>query len=199
MGGLVGTVDIVQGYHADLRIRPHRRPAASGQSKRSKVTVQITSSAAPALCSVARPRACQNAPWSLRRRSAAARRLPAGRQSASNGRLWARARVDAPTTIKIKPKAGADSVRDVNGDARGVREHAAGVVDVQSAPQHEGVAKVHLRPPRLLAGGKIRTGHRRIIGAGPAAERDLQRERGKSHERKLSQRQFAAGRSRRSA
>ena len=45
MGGLSGTVDMVQGYHADAQ--------APARAARSKVVMQMTRKAAPALCRVA--------------------------------------------------------------------------------------------------------------------------------------------------
>ena len=61
----------------------------------------------------------------------------------------------------------------MDGDACGIAEHAALVVEVRPVPQHERVAVIARRPPRALAGREIRAGHRRIIAAGPAAEGDL--------------------------
>src|ERR1700704_6957487 len=74
----------------------------------------------------------------------------------------------------------------MNGDARRVVEHAALIVDVETAPQHEGVAVIAVRPPGALAGRKIQAGDRGVVAAGPAAERGLHGERGKTRERELT-------------
>ena len=109
-------------------------------------------------------------------------RLPRGR-AASRG---------LPTATKLE--AGderAESMREVNRDPRRVGENAALVVDAEAAPQHEGVAVIHVRPPRVLAGRKIRAGHGRIVAAGPAAESDLQHQHGEAREGEWPQTQFA--------
>src|SRR6202789_1552462 len=77
--------------------------AGSGQSNRSKVTVQITSRAAPALCIVARPKGIPKCtmltPMPISSSTAHTSRPP----TTLNARPWARAKVVAPRVIKIRP------------------------------------------------------------------------------------------------
>src|SRR5262249_57981727 len=47
------------------------------------------------------------------------------------------------------------------------------------------VAKVGVRPEAPLAGGEVRTGDRGVVAAGPAAERNLQRQRREPENRQL--------------
>jgi hypothetical protein len=87
----------------------------------------------------------------------------------------------------------AQPMSEVDCDPCGIGEHPALVVDTETAPEHERVLEVHGRPERALTGGKIRTGHRRVIGARPAAEEDLQREQGETRRREGAQRRLRPG------
>ena len=178
---------------AGHRARVPCRSPDSGQSSRSNVTIQTPATPlrrcakSPAAKGI--PKCTMVIPMPICSSTAPISSPPASLQCAGS-----RAR-EASGAEKHQDRAGkqrADPMRHMNGDARGIREHAAGVVDVQSAPQHEGVAKIHVRPPRLLAGREIRAGHRCIIGAGPAAEGNLQQQRGEAPTRaNLRNRQFA--------
>ena len=68
---------------------------------------------------------------------------------------------------------GAQSMREVDRHPGGIGEHPALIVDSESVLQHECRAEIHLRPPRPLAGGKVRACHRGVIRARPAAEKQL--------------------------
>src|SRR5580658_11269983 len=81
----------------------------------------------------------------------------------------------------------------MNGHTRGIGEHTAFVVDSESAPQYERVPIIHLRPERVLAGGKIRTSHRGVVGAGPTAESDLQYQGRETDKGVPTQRRLARG------
>ena len=109
--------------------------AGSGQSIRSKVAMQTTRNAAPALCRVARakgiPKRTMATPMQICSSTAQINKPPAS--------LSARVRARARHTIPVKHqnrayKHGADAMRHVNGNARGIREHAALVVE--SSPRH---------------------------------------------------------------
>src|SRR5882724_13339405 len=52
----------------------------------------------------------------------------------------------------------AHSVSEVDGHPGGILEHAAFVVDPQTAPQDEGIAVIGLRPPGILTFGKVGAG-----------------------------------------
>ena len=78
-----------------------------------------------------------------------------------------------PAAQHDRRHVGAEPVRVMDRDARRRVEHAAFIVDSEPAPQDEGVPEVHRRPLAALAGRKIRAGRGRVVGAGPAAERDL--------------------------
>ena len=68
-------------------------------------------------------------------------------------------------------------MRELDRDARGAIEHAAFVIHADAAPQHEAFAEIVRRPPLADAGREIvAAGERRVVGADPAAERDLHAE-----------------------
>ena len=72
-------------------------------------------------------------------------------------------------------------MREVHRHARGMIEHAALVV--VPSPRHSTNAVLEVRdrgPPLRLAGREVGTRERRVVRARPAAEEDLQRERGEA-------------------
>jgi hypothetical protein len=97
---------------------------------------------------------------------------PSGVRRRPRSRSASQRRAPAPA----RDHERAQPMRQVNGRARRVVEHAALVVGAGS-PRNEGCAEVRLRPPGcVLTGWKVRTGRRRVVAAGPAAEGDLHAE-----------------------
>ena len=65
----------------------------------------------------------------------------------------------------------------LDGDARCAVQHAALIVHADAPPQHEAFAEVRRRQPLAHALGEIQAaGQRRVVGADPAAQRDLDAE-----------------------
>ena len=72
----------------------------------------------------------------------------------------------------------AEPVRHVDGGQRLEGQHAAVGQMAQRPAQREAGLEVHRRPPPALAGRNVLTGQHRIVGADPAAQRDLQHQQG---------------------
>ena len=166
------------------------RIAEAGQRARNSVTRLTTRKAAPALCRVASgrgtPQCTIATPMEICSATASTNRPPAR----ATRRLAPRSRQNSRDPEAEQDRArhqSAQAMRKVNGDARRIRQHAAFVIHLKSVPQDEGVAEIHLRPPGMLAGGKVRAGHGGVIGAGPTAERDLQDQCRKADQGKFSQ------------
>src|SRR3546814_3313268 len=66
-----------------------------------------------------------------------------------------------------------DPVEVVNRDARTRVENSIFVVDAESVPERECLFDVQRRQIAAMTGRQIRTGQRRIVGTGPAAQKDL--------------------------
>ena len=74
-----------------------------------------------------------------------------------------------------------DAMRDVDGGPRLDGEHAAFESRTGLLPQPEAGLEVRSRPPLSMARGKVRTGERRVVRAGPAPEGDLKHEHPEPH------------------
>ena len=99
----------------------------------------------------------------------------------SAARLQGREMRKMPRAAAAVPATTApDAMREMDGNARGMIQHAAGVVDAEAAPQDECVLVVGLGDPLVLALGHVRAGDRGVVAAGPAAEGHLHRERRES-------------------
>ena len=152
------------------------RRARRARARRISSVSTTTSAAAPAgVRRPPRPAASRAARCRARWRvchsgDAGERRAPSGRASAPAGGEQApgeqqqrrqqdqRRRGDAP--------CGSRSARRTAGSRRRRRRRVR-------AAQLEGLAEVHRRPPAALAGRELAAGEHRVVGADPAAERDL--------------------------
>ena len=92
----------------------------------------------------------------------------------------------------------AHSMREVDGHPCRMVQDPTLVRLAKAAPQHEGILEIRLGPPLGLALREIGTGHRGVVGAGPAAEQDLHRQYQQPQQRKPT-RDAHAGRHRRLA
>ena len=154
-------------------------------TERSSASVASSSNAAPAVCAVASHsgKALQHhrsMPMSSCRPSAASTAQATGLRAGQPAPAQHEQRGQRQRHARGR---GAEAMGEMDGDARWIVEHAAFVVDVEAAPEHEGVAEVGVRPPGVLAGRQVWAGDGGVVAARPAAERDLQRERGERDER----------------
>ena len=66
------------------------------------------------------------------------------------------------------------TVNEMNCDTCRMFEHSTLVVDSEPAPEHESLVEIgYCRPPLRLTRRKVGASKRSVIGAGPAAEKNL--------------------------
>ena len=137
------------------RPAPPRRPVCATAATSGQPSTHVAEAAgesarrpAPASASAQRPR-----------RRLAAARAGARRAAASAGSSDERA----------------EAMRHVDRGQRGERQEAAVAVAPSGRSSVKPSAEVHRRPPAALAGREVAAGEHRVVGADPAAERDLQR------------------------
>ena len=171
----------VQGASLRAGVRIHDQ-----RKTRFSLTVASSNNAATPLCAVASGSGSARITISGPSTSCASSTIASSAPRHAYAGQFSRApRGDAERAEHQRRRDRAEAMRKVNRYARGMVEHAAFVVDAESAPQHERVCRVHLRPPRVLAGRKIRAGERRVVAARPAAESDLENENDQARQREL--------------
>lgn len=84
------------------------------------------------------------------------------------------------------------AVRPVDGDQRIVRDEITASGTAELTPEREAVREVHRRHPLAVAQREVGTGQHRVVGADPAAQRDLRHQQRQADRRRHAQRRAPA-------